>query len=119
MKAFEAYQELWRDVYQLIFEWALEEMDVPEEQRKVTVVGEAIREEDTAPKVDGIEKMARTFPSLVESEELAKYALSLLGVSDPAEVMAELTEVFKGMPGHNVIALVHKALKEVLRQQEG
>jgi len=118
-KAFTAYQELWRDAYQLIFEWVLKEMDVPEDQRAVTVTGEAIREEDTAPKVDGIEKMARTFPSLVESEELAKYALSLLGVSDPAEVMAELTEVFKGIPGHNVVALVHKALKEVLRQQEG
>lgn len=119
MKAFEAYQELWRDVYQLIFEWVMEQMDVPEAERNVTVKGEAIREEDVGPKVDGIEKTVRTFPALAESDELAKYALTLLGMSDPSAVMAELTEAFGKIPGHNVVALVHKALQEVLRQQEG
>jgi len=118
-KGFAAWQELWRDAYQLIFEWALEQMGVPEEQRKVTVTGEAIRKEDTAPKVDGIEKMVRTFPMLADSDELAKYALSLLGVSNPSEVMAELTEAFGKIPGHNVVAQVHSFLREVVKQQEG
>jgi len=113
-KAFEAYQELWRDTYQLLFEWVLEQMSVPEEQRVVTVKGEPIRKQDVGPLIDGAEKAVRSFPSLADSTELAKHVLTLLGVTDPASVIDELTEVYKQIPGHNVRAMIHKVLQEVI-----
>ena len=115
-KAFSAYQELWRDTYMLIFDWAMEQMGVPDDDREVTVTGEKIREQDIAPIIDGIEKMVRTFPSLAASEDVAKHALSLLGFTNPAEVMTQLAEAFKNIPGHNVAALVHAFLREAVKQ---
>ena len=122
-KALSAYQELWRDTYQLLFEWVLERAGVSEEERAVTVTGEPIREQNIQPMVDGIEKMVRSFPMLADSDDLAKHALSLLGINDPTTVMAQLqTEVAK-IPGRNVMALVYRALREAVeqgnRQQEG
>jgi len=121
-KAFTAYQELWRDAYELIFQYVLEQANVPDEQCVVNVKGQPIREQDIGPLIDGIEKTVRTFSTLAASDDIAKYALTLLGISKPDEVLGQLAETYKDVPGHNVAALVYGYLREVVKQggvQEG
>lgn len=90
MKAFEAYQGLWVDVYETIIRWVWDEFDVPEAEQNLNTTAPPIQEINKTGLVDSVQKLVATFPKLGDSDDLIQWALAILGMNDADELLKAL-----------------------------
>ena len=110
LRQFRAGQELWRSIYGDLIGIALENADVPEEQRGVDLVFPEIDEKDTLETVQAIQTAVETDPKLLDSDIVTVLLLTTLGVKNPQSVIESL-EANEDDPS---VQLVRK-LREVTR----
>jgi len=115
---FEAYQQLWADVYDNIFDYVMVKNGVAEVKRFVDIDFPPIVEKDSNEKIKVIIEVINAMPEL-DGDPLRKLILTTLGINNPDEVLAnkepiesasvkltkglkELTKILKeGNNGHN------------------
>jgi len=112
---FEAYQQLWADVYDNIFNFVMDKNNVAEDKRFVDIDFPPVAEKDANEKIKAIIEVVGAMPEL-DGDELRKLVLTTLGVNNPDEVLADKDSVENASFG------LVKALKEVslaLKKEDG
>ena len=109
---FEAYQKLWADIYDNIFEFVLNKNRVPSNKQYVDIDFPPIVEKDANEKIKVILEVIEKVPEL-DGDEMRKLILTTLGVNDPDEVLNNMEPIEKAS-GKLVKALqlVRNELKE-------
>jgi len=117
MKMFQSYQAVWIDTYKDIDEIVLAYNKVPPLLWYVDRDFPAIAPTDIAQAATAIVQILGVLPNLAMSDDVMQVALMTLGIDDPAEVIAQLTQESKINPE---IALTKalRAFREVLKLKE-
>ena len=103
---FEAYQQLWADVYDNIFNFVMERNSIPKSKRFVDIDFPPLVEKDANEKVKAIIEVVTAMPEL-DGDEMRKLVLTTLGLNNPDEILKSMDPVEAAS-----VKLV-KALKEV------
>ena len=103
---FEAYQQLWSDVYDNIFNYVLKKNDIPKDKWFVDIDFPPVAEKDANEKVKAIVEVIKAIPEL-DGDPLRKLLLTTLGVNNPDEVLADKD------PLESAAVTMTKALKEL------
>lgn len=103
---FEAYQQLWADIYDNIFNYVLEQNNVDLDKSFIDIDFPPVAEKDANEKIKAIIEVVTAMPEL-DGDEMRKLVLTTLGINNPDEVLANQEPVEKAS------AKLVKALKEV------
>jgi len=117
MKMFQSYQAIWAGAYKDINDIVLEHNGVPEDKWYVDLDFPAIAPEDIAQAAVAIVGILGVMPELAESDDVKQVALMTMGINDPAEVIAQLTQEAKRNPGRS-LARDLKWFRESLSKRE-
>ncbi len=119
MKMFQSYQAVWLDAYETIDNVILENANIPEgEKRYVDRDFPPIAPADTEATANAIVQVLGALPELAESEDVKQIALLTLGVNDPSQVLAALSQEAIGNP-NPALTKALKGLREALRARSG
>ncbi len=86
---FEAYQQLWADVYDNIFDFVMADANIPEKDRFVDIDFPPIVEKDANEKIKSILEIVQVMPDL-DVVEMRKLILTSLGINNPDEVLGNI-----------------------------
>ncbi len=109
---FEAYQQLWSDVYDNIFTFVMDKSDVDVKKQFIDIDFPPIVEKDANEKIKAIVEVVGAFPEL-DGDELRKLVLTTLGVNNPDEVLNNVDPVEASSA--KLVKVIHgltEALKE-------
>uniref|UniRef100_A0A6M3L5N5 Putative portal protein n=1 Tax=viral metagenome TaxID=1070528 RepID=A0A6M3L5N5_9ZZZZ len=105
---FEAYQQLWADIYDNIFNYVMDQNNVSEDKRYVDIDFPPIVEKDATDSITAIVQVLTVIPELI-GDDIKKLILTNLGVNNPDEVLENLGD----NPTESAIAKLKKDLREV------
>ncbi len=105
---FEAYQQLWADIWDNIFNYVFEQNKVPEDKRFVDIDFPPIVEKDAMSSINSIVAVVKEFPEM-KVEQIRKLILTNLGVNNPDEVLEGMEP---GSPTEEAIEKLIPALKQ-------
>jgi len=108
MKMFQSYQAIWAATYQDIDEVILEHNGIPQDKWYVDRDFPAIAPADVAQAAKSLVDVLTVMPEFAYSPDVQQIALLILGINDPAEVLAAMAKESKSNPA---IPLA-KALRE-------
>ena len=94
---FEAYQQMWADVYDNIFNFVLDKAGVPTDKRFIDIDFPPIAEKDANEKIKAIVEVVGAMPEL-DGDEMRKLVLTTLGINNPDEVLKNQDPVEKAAP---------------------
>jgi len=89
---FEAYQQLWGDIYDSIFNYVMENNGVPGDKRFVDIDFPPIVEKDATDSIKAIVEILTVMPEL-GVDEVKKLVLTNLGINNTDEVLAQIGPV--------------------------
>ena len=89
---FEAYQQLWGDIYDSIFSYVLERNKIPKNKRFVDIDFPPIVEKDATDSIKAISEILMVIPEL-NTDEVKKLVLTNLGINNPDEVLKNIGSV--------------------------
>ncbi|MCK4793833.1 MAG: hypothetical protein KAV87_59440 [Desulfobacteraceae bacterium] len=115
MKMFQSYQKVWADTYQDINEVVLEHNQIPPDKWYVDMDFPAIAPADVAQAATALLQILQVMPELGYADDVKQIALMILGINDPAEVIAALAKEVKSNPEVALTKAV-KALRESLQK---
>ncbi len=108
MKMFQSYQAIWAATYQDIDEVILEHNGIPQDKWYVDRDFPAIAPADVAQAAKSLIDVLTVMPEFAYSPDVQQIALLILGVNDPAEVLAAMAKESKSDPAIRLA----KALRE-------
>jgi len=107
----ESYQSVWADTYDDIFQFILEQENVPEANRYVDIDMPEVSQESAASIAQAIQMMTQTFPQFAESPDVIQQALLTMGIENTSDAIAQLDKIAKESKG-DVNVILAKALRE-------
>jgi len=128
LKTLEAYQGLWADVWQDIFEFVMTFGGIKPDDQFVDIDLPEILATNNQAMIDSIVKAADKFPEIVYSDEVQKYMLTLLGLNNVDEVYKniksqsataskEVREAFKTMRDSKVTLTRLKEIVDICEKE--
>jgi len=95
LKQFQAYQQLWADVYKTIIEVVFEHNKVSEDKREVDFDFPEIAPTDTQRLLAAITGLGNIMPELVKTRDVKQIILSNIGIADPNATLDSMDETDK------------------------
>jgi len=115
MKMFQSYQQIWADAYRDIDEVILEHNGVAPDKWYIDRDFPAIAPEDVAQAAKSLVDILTVMPEFAYSPDVQQVALMILGINDPAEVLAAMAKESKTDPNIR-LARALREFRTVLRE---
>lgn len=115
MKMFQSYQAIWAAAYRDIDEVILEHNGIPQDKWYVDRDFPAIAPADVAQAAKSLVDVLTVMPEFAYSPDVKQIALLILGINDPAEVLAAMAKESKSDPAIQ-LARALREFRTVLRE---
>lgn len=112
---FEAYQQLWGDIYDNIFHYVMDKNKIAKDKRFIDIDFPPIVEKDATDSIKVIAEILMVLPEL-GVDEVKKLVLTNLGINNPDEVLADIGSVESSA---NKLVRALKEVRVAIEKEDG